>query len=58
MSTPQPPHAPHLDVETLADHQEGLLDAEQATAVAEHLDGCAACRARREALDDVRAAAA
>ena len=41
-------------METLADHQEGLLDAEQATAVAAHLDGCAHCRATRDALDGVQ----
>lgn len=56
MSPPQPPHTspmPHLDMETLADHQEGLLDSDQSTAVAAHLDGCAECRATRDALDDV-----
>jgi hypothetical protein len=56
MNTPQTPHPSHIDIDTLADLQEGLLEAEQASTVAEHLDGCAACRARSEALDDVRAA--
>ena len=54
MSTQQPPHAPHLDVETLADHQEGLLAAEQAAAVAAHLDDCVHCRATSDALDGVQ----
>jgi hypothetical protein len=57
MSTPQPPHAsptPHLDVETLADLQEGLLDADRLPAAAEHLDGCAECQATRDSLDGVR----
>jgi hypothetical protein len=38
----------------LADLEEGLLQAEQVTSVAEHLHGCAECRARRDALDDVQ----
>lgn len=54
MSTPQTPHPSHVDVDTLADLEEGLLEAEQVTSVAEHLEGCAECRARRDALDDVR----
>jgi hypothetical protein len=57
MSTPQPPHAsptPHLDVDTLADLQEGLLEPDRAAIVATHLLGCAECQAARDALDDVR----
>jgi hypothetical protein len=54
MSTPHPSATPHLDVETLAELQEGLLDAERATAVAAHLQGCDRCRATRDALDEVR----
>lgn len=54
MSTPQTPHTSHLDIDTLADLQEGLLESAQATAIAQHLDGCAQCRARRDALDDVQ----
>jgi hypothetical protein len=57
MSTPQPPHTsptPHLDVETLADLQEELLDPDQVTVVTAHLADCAECRATRDALDDVR----
>jgi len=51
MSTP---HTSHIDVDTLADLGEGLLEADQVTSVAEHLDRCAECRARRDALDDVQ----
>jgi hypothetical protein len=51
MSTP---HTSHVDVDTLADLGEGLLEADQVTSVAEHLDSCAECRARRDALDDVQ----
>jgi hypothetical protein len=54
MSTPHPPHPSHVDVDTLADLEEGLLEADQVSSVAEHLDGCAECRARRDALDDVQ----
>jgi hypothetical protein len=57
MTTPQTPHespSSHLGVDTLADLQEGLLEVEQATAVAAHLDDCAECRVTRDALDDVR----
>jgi hypothetical protein len=54
MSTPHTPHPSHVDVDTLADLEEGLLEAEQVSSVAEHLDGCAECRARRDALDDVQ----
>jgi hypothetical protein len=50
------PDTSHLDIDLLADLQEGLLEPEQVTAVAEHLDGCAECRARSLAIDDVRAA--
>jgi hypothetical protein len=55
VSTPQPPRAPHLDVDTLADLQEGLLDAGRLPAAEEHLDGCVECQARRDSLDGVRA---
>jgi hypothetical protein len=51
MSTP---HTSHIDVDTLADLGEGLLEADQVTSVAEHLDRCAECRGRRDALDDVQ----
>ena len=54
MSTPHTPHPSHIDVDTLADLDEGLLEAEQVSSVAEHLAGCAECRARRDALDDVQ----
>lgn len=57
MTTPQPPHTsptPHVAGETLTDLQEELLDPEQATSVATHLAGCAECRARLDALDDLR----
>jgi anti-sigma factor RsiW len=54
MSTPHTPHPSHVDVDTLADLEEGLLEADQVSSVAEHLAGCAECRARREALDDVQ----
>jgi hypothetical protein len=57
MSTPQTPHAsptPHLDLDTQADLQEGLLDPQRAASVAGHLQGCAACRATRDALDSLR----
>jgi hypothetical protein len=54
MSTPHTPHPSHVDVDTLADLEEGLLEADQVSSVAEHLDGCAECRARRDALDDVQ----
>jgi hypothetical protein len=54
MSTPHTPYPPHIDVDTLADLDEGLLEAEQVSSVAEHLAGCAECRARRAALDDVQ----
>jgi hypothetical protein len=53
MSTP---HQSHLDIDLLADLQEGLLEPEQVTTAAEHLNGCAECRAQSLALDDVRAA--
>jgi hypothetical protein len=55
MTTPPTPQPSHLDIETLADLQEGLLDSEQVTTVAGHLDSCAGCRAQSEALDGVRA---
>lgn len=48
------PHTSHIDVDTLADLGEGLLEADQITSVAEHLDRCAECRTRRGALDDVQ----
>ena len=35
-----------------------VCSSEQVTTAAEHLDGCAECRAQSQALDDVRAAAA
>lgn len=54
MSTPHTPHPSHVDVDTLADLDEGLLEAEQVSSVAEHLAGCPECRARRDALDDVQ----
>jgi hypothetical protein len=54
MSTPHTPHPFHVDVDTLADLEEGLLEAEQATTIAEHLEGCPQCRARRDAIDDVQ----
>jgi hypothetical protein len=54
MSTPHTPHSSHVDVDTLADLEEGLLEADQVTSVAGHLEGCAECRARRDALDDVQ----
>lgn len=55
--TPQPPHqspSAHLDPDVLADLDEDLLDAAEADRAARHLSGCAACRARHAALDDVR----
>jgi hypothetical protein len=58
MSTPQTPHAsptPHLDLDTQAELQEGLLDPQRATTVAAHVQGCAECQATRDALDAVRA---
>jgi hypothetical protein len=54
MSTPHTPHPSHIDVDTLADLDEGLLEAEQVSSVAEHLADCPECRARRDALDDVQ----
>ena len=48
----------HPSVEELADASEGLLSAEQAAAVAEHLTGCEDCRRRVAALRDVSAALA
>jgi hypothetical protein len=54
MSTPHTPHPSHVDVDTLADLEEGLLEADQVTSVPEHLNGCGECRARRDALDDVQ----
>jgi hypothetical protein len=58
MSTPRPPHTtptPHLDLDTLADLQEGLLEPERATDAAAHLQDCPDCRTTRAALDDVSA---
>lgn len=43
-------HDGHVDVETLADWQEGLLPAAADLAVRGHLAGCAECAARRDAL--------
>lgn len=40
----------HVDADTLAAWQEGLLPAETDLAVRGHLAGCAACAARRDAL--------
>jgi Putative zinc-finger len=57
MTTPQTPQAsppPHLDVDLLADLQEGLLDPERAAVATAHLAGCPDCRATRDALDGVR----
>jgi hypothetical protein len=54
MSTPHTPHPSHVDVDTLADLEEGLLETEQATTIAEHLETCPQCRARRDAIDDVQ----
>jgi hypothetical protein len=58
VTTPQPPHTshpPHIDVDTLADLQGGLLEPDRATAVAAHLAEWAECRATHAALDDVSA---
>ena len=44
------PGSGHVDDETLADWQEGLLPAEADLAVRGHLAGCGACAARRDAL--------
>lgn len=41
---------PHLSADTLADLQEGLLDDDGAGRAEDHLAGCAACRADRDAL--------
>jgi hypothetical protein len=51
--TPHTSHTPHLDVDTLADLQEGLLDPDRATAVAAHLTECGECRATRAPRDDI-----
>jgi hypothetical protein len=56
MTMPTTPQPSHLDIDTLADLQEGLLEPERVTTVTGHLDGCAECRALSEALDGVRAA--
>lgn len=45
--------SPHPELVTLAELDESLLDPPTAGQVAEHLAGCAACRARRAALTDV-----
>lgn len=45
--------SPHLDLDTLADLAEGLLDEDQATIAGEHLAGCPQCRERSAELADV-----
>jgi hypothetical protein len=57
MTTPhesQQPPSPHVDLETLADLQERLLDPARAATAAKHLTTCSACAARRADLDDLR----
>ncbi len=43
----------HLSADTLADLQEGLLDADGEAAARRHLESCAACRADLAALTDL-----
>lgn len=43
----------HLSADTLADLQEGLLDADGEAAARRHLEACAACRADLAALTDL-----
>jgi anti-sigma factor RsiW len=45
----------HLSADTLADLQEGLLDADGEAAARRHLEACAACRADLAALTDLSA---
>lgn len=45
----------HLSADTLADLQEGLLDADGEAAARRHLEACAACRADLAALTDLPA---
>lgn len=54
MTEPLDPNAGHLDLETLADLDEGLLDPQQAEAARAHVDGCAQCRDDLAALTSVR----
>lgn len=44
---------PHIDLDTLADHAEGLLSADRATSVTAHLDSCAECRMQLADLNDL-----
>ncbi len=45
--------SPHLDLDTLADLAEGLLDEDQAASAGEHLASCSSCRERSAELADV-----
>jgi hypothetical protein len=45
----------HIDIEVLADHSEGLLNAEESARVAAHLAECARCAEAYTALGDVSA---
>src|SRR5205085_9575222 len=44
---------PHLDLDTLADLAEGLLDEDQAASAGEHLESCPQCRDLSAELADV-----
>lgn len=51
----RPPEADeHIDIDELADHAEGLLTPERATAVSHHLAGCEECRTDAAALTEVQ----
>jgi hypothetical protein len=45
--------SPHLDLDTLADLAEGLLDEDQAASAGDHLASCSSCRERSAELADV-----
>jgi anti-sigma factor RsiW len=51
-------HPPHLGVDLLGDHLDGLLPPAAAREAAEHLAGCDACAARLRALRELLARAA
>jgi hypothetical protein len=49
------PQDPHLDLDTLAELDEGLVPADRVDAVTTHLTSCPACRERHAALRTTRA---